>query len=404
MSRLLYIDARSAGAAGDMLLGAAIDLGVPLARVRKALEGLPLDGYKISSRRITRAALRVRRVHVRLEADPDVHRGWREIRRVLSKGGLEPPVRRRAEAVFRRLLEAEAEVHGTTFDRVHLHEAGGVDAIVDVVGTCFALEQLAVDRVVVSPMRSGFGRVRCAHGVYPVPAPATALLCRGVPVFAGDIPGEHLTPTGAALLTTLADEWGEMPAMTLEAVGYGAGAREREDDPNALRMLLGHHGAQAQAEGDEVVVLEWAMDDIDPQRLAHACECLLEAGALDVTTAAVTMKKGRSGHALTALCAPGDFIGLSDLVFRETGTLGLRYRRERRRVLPRETARVKTPYGTVTIKVGRLDGEPVRVWPEHDECASLARKKKVSLEAVRDAALRAYRERSDKKQRPARKR
>ncbi|ANM29205.1 hypothetical protein ABI59_05770 [Acidobacteria bacterium Mor1] len=404
MSRVLYIDARSAGAAGDMLLGAAIDLGVSPAQVRKALEGLPLSGYRLSSRRITRASLRVRRVHVRLDGDHHAHRGWREIRRILSKSGLAPAVRRRAEAVFRRLLEAEAEVHGKTFDSVHLHEAGGIDAIVDVVGTCFALDRLAPDRIVVSPMRTGFGQVRCAHGVYPIPAPATALLCRGVPVFAGDIPGEHLTPTGAALLTTLADEWGEMPAMTPETIGYGAGSREREDDPNALRMVLGHSGdVVEEGAGDEVVVLEWAMDDIDPQRLAHACERLLEAGALDVTTAAVTMKKGRSGHALTALCAPGDFMSLSDLVFRETGTLGLRYRRERRRVLPRETARVKTPYGAVTLKVGILDGEIVRAWPEHDECATLARKKKVSLEAVREAALRAYRELPAKK-RLARKR
>ncbi len=406
--RILHIDA-TAGASGDMILGALVDLGVPLTRLRAALATLPVRGWRMSSRRIVRAGMAVRRVDVTL-TQPQPARDWRDLRKILLAGRLPAEVRDRALSIFRRLIEAEAEVHDVPFERVHLHEAGAVDAIVDVVGASVGLAELGADRIVVSAMTTGFGSVVCDHGVYPVPAPATALLIRGVPVQGGDLEGERLTPTGAAILTTIADAWGPLPGMRPERVGYGAGSREFPGTPNAVRMTIGTAEARAteadareskvdaresksatREVGTEIVVIEVTLDDATPQVLAFATERLFEAGALDVTSSAVVMKKGRSGHHLTVLGRPEDLDALTSVVFRETTTLGLRFRRESRIELARELQTIRTRVGKVRVKVGSLDGRPIQAWPEYEDCAAIARAKRLPLREVQQEALDAYR-------------
>ncbi len=390
-NRLLWVDG-TAGASGDMILGALLDVGVPAARIREALRGLPLPGWTLRSRRIERAGLRGRKVDVRVGRD-DPARDWRAVRRIVSGGGLAPAVRDRALAIFRRLFEAEAEVHGSTADRVHLHEAGATDAIVDIVGAAVGLAHLAPWKIVVSPLTTGFGTVRCAHGRYPVPAPATTVLLRGVPARGGEVEAERLTPTGAAILTTIADAWGPLPAMRPRAIGYGAGTLDPGSDPNMLRMILGDadpalEGASGAA--PEVAVIECTLDDANPQDLGFAVERLHESGALDVWTAPVAMKKGRPGVLLTALCRRDRLAALAEAILSETSTLGLRWRLEQRIELPRETTTVPTSFGPVRVKVAELPGGGRKAWPEHEDCARLARRHGVPLREVRQAALGSF--------------
>jgi len=389
--RLLWIDA-TAGAAGDMLLAALVDAGASLAAVRRALGTLPIRDYTLRTRRIVRCGLAGRRIEVRVRGRT-AERGLADIARIVRRGKLPAKVRDRALAVFRRLVEAEAEAHGVGVADAHLHEVSGVDAIVDVVGTCVALDDLGVERIVVSPMTTGFGSVRCGHGVYPVPGPATTLLVRGSPVRGGTIETERLTPTGAALLTTLADDWGGLPPMRPRAVGYGAGARDLGEHPNMLRAVLGEAERVLEPAGltGQVVVLECAVDDVSPQVLAFACERMLAAGALDVCTTAVTMKKGRAGHRITALTRPETFDAVARSMLIETSTLGLRYRSERRIELARTVRPVSTRWGTVRVKVGRLGDREIRVAPEYDDCVAIARRHGVPLAAVEHEALAASR-------------
>jgi uncharacterized protein (TIGR00299 family) protein len=393
MASLLYVDA-TCGASGDMILGALVDLGVPFAHLRRSLDSLPLEGYTIRSRKLSRCGLAARKIDVRVRGH-EHGRDWKTIRRILNASGLETSIRTRALAIFRRLIEAEAEAHGQPFERVHLHEAGGTDAIVDVVGASIGLAYLQVDRILVSCMTTGFGTVACAHGSYPVPGPATLNLAQGVPIRAGHKEVERLTPTGAAILTTVADGWGEFPEMRPRKVGYGAGDRDLGDDPNCLRMIVGEtddvtKGSGDSTEAEGVVVIECTIDDSTPQRLAYACERLLEAGALDVFTTAVTMKKGRSGHQLTVLARPALRESLSRVLLLETSTLGLRFRFEKRVELHRRVRKVRTPYGIVRVKTGEWEGALVQVWPEYADCAAIATRREILLEQVQQAALRAF--------------
>lgn len=398
--RILFIDG-SAGASGDMILGALVDVGVPAAHLRRCLQSLALSGWTLRSTRVVRRGLAARKIDVRLRKAEEAGRGLRSIRSILRRSTLDPAVRRRALEIFERLIRAEAAVHGKPTDKVHLHEAGGTDAIVDIVGACVALERLQPDEIVVSRLTTGFGSVRCAHGVYPVPGPATLELLRGVPVRAGTIEQERLTPTGAAILTTVADRWDEMPPMLPEAIGYGAGDRDLAEAPNLLRAILGNAGAPGSAgPAEEIVVLECHVDDATPQVLAHATEELRESGALDAFVEAALMKKGRPGHRLTVLCREASVAPLVELIFRETPSLGLRLRREQRVVLEREVQRVRTPHGTVRLKIGLWKGKAIQVWPEYDDCAALARRRGVSLAEVQQAALAAWRGRPNRRKQP----
>lgn len=420
---ILWLDA-GAGASGDMILGALIDLGASLPAVKRAVAGLGLPGVKIARRAATRGAVRATQVQVTVAGhahdhhhvtkratrqahhhdahahhhDHDDHgRSWTEIRKIIASGGLAPAVRDLGLVIFRRLIEAEAHAHGMTPETVHLHEAGAADAIADVVGTSVALRELAPDRVVVSPMTTGSGTVLCAHGLYPVPGPATSYLLRGAPLSGIAADGERLTPTGAAILTSIASAYGGPPAMTLERVGHGAGTRDYPDRPNVVRALLGN--ASTQPAGDaaltpsDVLVVEFTVDDATPQLLAYAVERLFEAGAQDVHTTPVYMKKGRAGHLVTALARPEEFDALTRSVLAETTTLGLRFRREARMELDRAFEKVATPFGAIRVKVGRLHGRELHAWPEYEDCAAAARKHRVPLLSVQQAALGARRKR-----------
>ncbi len=390
--KILWIDG-SAGASGDMVLGMLVDLGLRVDDLKRALAGLPIDGWSLHDRRVERSGLAACKIDVSVPDEPH-GRGWRQIQEIVDAAPLDLPVKQNALAVFRRLIEAEARAHGRGFDEVHLHEAGGTDAIVDVVGACFGIHALGIERIVVSRLTTGFGSVACAHGVYPVPGPATLNLLRGVPVEAGPIEAERLTPTGAAILTTLADDWGPLPSLIPEASGYGSGSADFGDTPNLLRGVIGTEdlGIDADDATRSVVVIETNLDDATPQVLAFTIERLLDEGALDAHVSGSMMKKGRPGHLLTVLARPGDVDRLGRIVLAETPALGLRFRHEERLELERRIEPVQTPFGTIRVKVGRLEGETLNVWPEYDDCAAAARNHGVALTEVQQAALNAARQ------------
>ena len=410
--RVLYLDCFS-GAAGDMFLGALIDAGVPLSDVRQALGSLAVDPDAVWTERVTRTGISATKFCVRGE-DPahhhhhdhahdhdhgdghaHEHRTLTEIHGLIDRSALDPAGRERAKALFTRLGEAEAAVHGIGLDEVHLHEVGALDSIVDIVGAVYAVDALGVDRVVASPLNVGHGSVRAAHGLYPVPAPATLRLLEGVPVYAGPQEAELVTPTGALLVTGYAAEYGPMPAMRIDGAGYGAGRRDFADTPNVLRAVVGEAGAHAAAGGvgavvGDVVVLEAEIDDMNPQIFGVVMDQLLAAGALDVYYTPVQMKKNRPGTLLTVVAAPERRAVLAGLIFRETTTIGVRYQTMARECLARETVRVATPHGEVGVKVARRGVEVLNVAPEFDDCIRVAAAAGVPVKDVHAAALRAF--------------
>lgn len=389
MSRVAWLDC-SAGAAGDMLLGAALDLGLPLEALRAELATLALPGWRLEAREVKRAGLRATQAEVLVEAREHAHRGLAAILELLDRGGLRPAVRDRSAALFRRLAEAEAAAHGVAIEAVHFHELGAVDSIVDVVGGVIALDWLSAERIVASPLNLGGGSVRTAHGVLPVPAPATAELVRGVPVY-GEGDGERLTPTGALLVTGHATGYGPLPPMRPAAIGLGAGSRDTAERANVLRIVVGE--ALDAGAAERVVVLEAQIDDQPPQLLGPLIERLLGAGALDAYFTAVQMKKGRPGVLVTALVAPERREAVEALLFAETTTLGVRRSEWQRSVLEREVVPVETAYGTVGVKLGRRGGRVLNAQPEFDDCERAAAAAGVPIKEVWAAALAAWRAR-----------
>ena len=390
-----YFDCFS-GAAGDMILAAVIDAGCPVEALQKAVAQLALPGVRLSSQRVSRGGLGATQVHVEVDASSQPHhRHLPEILSVIDAARLPPKVAERAAAVFRRLAEAEARVHRTDMEGVHFHEVGAADAIVDIVGACVGFAELGLERVYCSPIVTGCGTITCAHGVLPVPAPATAELLKGVPLAACDEVGELTTPTGAAILTTIAEGFGPPPAMRITSIGYGAGTREGHKRPNLLRLIVGATEQEEAAEREHVTVLEAQVDDATGQVLAHACERLLAAGALDAYIVPIIMKKGRPGQLLTVLCRPQDVAALEGIMLTETTTFGVRRHECLRSTLSRAHATVTTPFGEIRVKVGRRGGETVQAWPEYEDCAAAARKAGVPLRTVQHEALRAWAQQHD---------
>ena len=393
MSRLAYFDAAS-GASGDMVLGAVVDLGLPLDELREGLLRLDLPGYRLESRRVSRSGLSATKVDVVVDEPAGGHRHLRDVLGLIDRSGLDPAVKARAGSLFRRLAEAEAEVHGTSPDEVHFHEVGAVDSIVDIVGGVVALGWLGVERFASSPLNVGTGTVEMSHGVFAVPPPATARLVAGVPVYgAGE--GELLTPTGALLLTDYATDWGPLPAMRIERSGHGAGTRETKGRPNVLRLLVGDDAAAPP--GERVLVLETELDDAAPQLLGPLIERLLGAGALDAFFTPVQMKKGRPGVLVTVLAPPEARERVEELLFRETTTLGVRRQEWQRTVLERDTATVETSYGPIRVKIGRRGEAVYNAWPEFEDCQRAAAEKGVPVKLVLAEALAAWRGGSGKR-------
>lgn len=389
--RIAYFDCFN-GASGDMILGALIDAGLSFERLCESLDGLRLDGYDVSARKVTKQGFAATKFDVTVDpAAHHPHRRLSTIQKIIEHADLSDTVKDRALSVFRRLAEAEARAHGTTVESVHFHEVGAVDAIIDVVGAAIGLETLGIERVVCSPIPVGSGVIHCEHGEMPVPAPATAILLKNVPIAASPETFELTTPTGAAILTTIASAFGPMPAMTIDSVGCGAGQRDGEIRPNVLRVLLGQASEQP-VEQDEVVVLEANIDDATAETIGHACERLLIVGALDVYCTPIVMKKNRPAVKLTVLSKPTAVEEMEALLFAETPTFGVRRYTASRRKLQRETVTVQTRFGPIRIKVGSRDGAVVTASPEYDDCHAAALDHDVSLREVMDAARQAWRQ------------
>jgi len=313
---------------------------------------------------------------------------------MIESSGLADRVKDRALTAFRLLAEAEGKIHGRSADDVEFHEVGALDSIVDIVGAMIALDELAPVGVYATPVNVGQGTLKCQHGVYPVPAPATEELLRGIPTFSNEIDGELTTPTGAAILRTIVGSFGPRPPLVVESCGYGAGARNPKGSANVLRVSVAREpvGSPAGVLADEVVVLESAIDDMNPEIFGHLQEALLDAGALDFYLVPVQMKKGRPGTLVTVLCTPADADRMAGIVLTETTTLGVRFSRTRRAILPRDSVTVDTVYGPVRIKRAHLPGGELRCAPEYEDCRRLARQKGVTLVEVYASASAAARE------------
>jgi pyridinium-3,5-bisthiocarboxylic acid mononucleotide nickel chelatase len=449
---VFYIDCFS-GAAGDMILGALIDVGLPIDALKSALGSLAIEYGDITAERVLRAgvtstkfrlvehaagvpqaaghahspsephpAAAPARAHAPAHAPADAHahapapshphHHLKHIVAAIRRSSLSRGGQDRAVHLFERLAEAEAAIHNTPMERVHLHEVGALDSIIDIVGCVFGFEWFGIDDIVASPLNVGGGTVRCAHGVFPVPAPATARLLAGVPVY-GNGTTELVTPTGALIVTSYAREFGPLPAMTIEKVGYGAGDRDPKDTPNVLRILRGERVEAAVREGaeratgplasdragvwggapredEQIVKLECEIDDMNPQLFGPLMDSLMAAGALDVFYTPVQMKKNRPGTLVTVLGRPDLREPLTDILFRGSTTIGVRYQQMSRACLERATESVETPFGSIRFKVARRNGEELNAAPEFDDCARLAVEHRVPIKTIQAAAVKAW--------------
>ena len=370
--KILYFDC-FAGIAGDMTVAALLELGLPMETLREGLAALPFNGYSLASSRVDRHGVAGTSFQVTLLAEDQPHRHYSGIKAMIEAAPLKPRVKELAQRIFRRLAEAEAHVHGVAIERVHFHEVGAVDSIVDIVGTAIGIDYLGIDKVYASPLPFGRGFVKTAHGRLPVPAPATAYLMQGMPL-AGDIgEGERVTPTGAAILAALVEGFGTPPSMRAERIGYGAGEKDFAEIPNLLRLVLGDDGEAERHE--EVLVIETHLDDMNPEIFGFLMERLLEVGALDVAFSPLQMKKNRPGTKLTVIACREQLTKLSDIILRESTAIGLRYYPVRRITLARSSEERTSSLGPVRVKV--LEGG--RVSPEFESCRSIAIERNLPL-------------------------
>jgi pyridinium-3,5-bisthiocarboxylic acid mononucleotide nickel chelatase len=386
--KYVYFDA-SSGLSGDMILGALLDLGADRGRFAKAMARLKLP-VRIEVREALRAHMRGLKVDVQVRRAHPVERTLADIEKIIAAASFPAGVKASSRKVFRRLFEAEAKVHGRPLRSAHLHEAGADDALVDVVGTCWLIAELRIEAIYASALNVGSGFVKTSHGVLPVPPPAVAELLRGVPVYADGPKEEMVTPTGAALVSTLAEGFLPFPEITYEKIGCGAGSREIEGRPNLLRAFLGD--APSFNPGKKVQVVEAAIDDSTPQILARFLDRALEMGALDASLTPIVMKKGRLASKLTILAEADKIEGLIEAVFRETSSIGVRLYPVERRVLDREVRKVRLRGQEIGIKVSLLRGEAVNVQPEYADCLKVSEKTGLPLKEVARLVLKAYRE------------
>ncbi len=394
--RIAYLD-MFAGISGDMTLGALIDAGADISQLREMLTKLPVHGYDIQTSRRSCHGISATDVLVNThhhDHDNDhghshehAHgRSYTEIVRMIESADIPDRAQQRAIAIFTRLGNAEAKIHGKSIDEIHFHEVGAVDAIVDIVGTCICLELLKIDKILASPVPTFHGTVTCQHGVLPLPAPATLEILQGVPWRKMDIEGELVTPTGAAIAAELAESFGAMPPMTVDAIGYGAGKYDL-GLPNVLRIAIGNETNQLEAPAASVAVVETNIDDMSPQLVEPAMEKLFEAGALDAYVQPITMKKGRPALLMTVICRPENVSPLSDVLFAETTTIGVRVDYRERVCLEREIVELSTRFGRIRMKIARRQGRVLNAQPEYEDCKRAAAEHMTSVKAVRDAAI-----------------
>jgi hypothetical protein len=387
--QIAYLDCFS-GISGDMMLGALVDAGALLEQLNEAVGSLGLPGCRLVAEEVRKSGIRA--VQVTVECQPEQHhRHLGDILAMIDAGRLSARQRELARKIFTRLAHAEAKVHGIAVEEVHFHEVGAADSIADVVGTAVGWDLLGIERAVASPVPTGMGRIHIAHGEFSVPAPATAELLRGIPLAEAAIPHELTTPTGAAIVATLAERFGPVPAMTIGRIGCGAGRRDLTQQPNVLRLLLGP-SASTNADADcQVCVLETNLDDASGELIGYCTGRLWQAGALDVYTTAIQMKKNRPGVKLSVLCRPTDVEAMEAVLFEETTTLGVRHWTAVRRVLPRQSHQVQTPWGAVEGKIGWLAAGQARFAPEFESCRRIALERRVPLRDVYEAAQKAFR-------------
>lgn len=411
MGQVMYLDCFS-GAAGDMVLAALIDAGLPADALRAALGSLGV-GHEPVITRVMRSGIAATHFDVRgphhesgaphqhdasghHHSGAPAHRSLDEIAHLIGHSALSAAGKARAIAMFRRIAEVEAAIHDMPVERVHLHEVGAVDSIIDIVGAVFAMEWFGIDDVVASPLNVGAGTVEMAHGTFPVPAPATLRLLAGVPVYSTGLPVELVTPTGALVVTSYARSYGPLPAMSVRTIGYGAGTRDLGNVPNVLRVVIGERAERAAVPGGPgtVVQIECEIDDMNPQLFGPVSDRLFDAGAMDVFLTAVQMKKGRPGTLLTALVDDARREAVCDVIFRETTTLGLRWSDVRRETLDRHVETVDVPGGAVRMKVAGRRGEILNAVPEFDDCLRIATATGRPVKRVQAEALRAWLDRN----------
>jgi pyridinium-3,5-bisthiocarboxylic acid mononucleotide nickel chelatase len=429
LSKILYIDCFS-GISGDMVLGALLDLGLPLDELRRALGSLAIDHGTIASEPVLRSGVSATKFRV-LEPEPahvhhhvsehhghhyadhghhqhdhadgsssapahhgpPAHHSLKEIGQYIDRSALSAGGKSLARDMFRRLAEAEAAIHKMPLERVHLHEVGAVDSIIDIVGAVFGMEWLGATEIVSSPVNVGSGNVRCAHGVFPVPAPATTRLLQGVPIYSDGPAKELTTPTGALLVTTYAREFGSLPPMTISQTGYGAGDADFAERPNVLRLIVGESESQAGIE--RIVTIECEIDDMNPQLFGPLMDRLYGAGALDVYYAPVQMKKNRPGTLVTVIAPPEKRYELSGILFTDTTTIGVRYQEMHRERLDREMRTLDTPVGRIRFKIARREGRLVNAAPEFEDCARIAGERRLPIKDVQAIATKSWLEQGE---------
>lgn len=375
--KIAYFDCFS-GASGDMILGALIDAGLSARRLKEELKKLRIPTIRLEAKKVLKAGISATQVVVGGD-EKRSHRTLKEILRIVERSGVDAGVKEKSEEIFKRIASVEAKIHRIPMEEIHFHELGGLDSVVDIVGAVWGLHQLGIERIYVSKVNVGTGFVKCEHGILPVPAPATLSLMEGKPIYSSGVERELLTPTGAAILTTLGSEFGPIPPIRVEKIGCGAG-RDDLPHPNLLRLIIGTLASTSRNE--KVVVIETNIDDMNPQFYDYLIQKLLALEVLDVFITPILMKKNRPGHLLTVICRSEKLLSVTDFLFRETTTLGLRWREEERAKADREIRNIQTQYGKIHLKLGRWGGNIVNISPEYEDCKRLALEKGVPLKDI----------------------
>ncbi len=369
--KTLYFDC-FAGASGNMILGGLVALGVDREELANEIRKLNIPDFGLEIETVDRSGISGIHVNVKVPHE-HVHRHLHHIEKIIGDSSLSDSVKTRAVAIFTRLAEAEAKIHGIDIKKVHFHEVGAMDAIVDVVGACIGFEMLGIEKFACSKIHVGSGFAEMAHGKFPIPPPAVAELLKGTPIYSTEIEGELITPTGAAIISTVCDSYGTIPEMQVEASGYGAGTREYKSFPNALRLMVGETADGGKvSDVEHLVLIETNIDDMSPQVLGYVMERAFETGALDCWFTSIQMKKNRPATMVSVLCKPAEKDALARLLYTETSTLGVRVSAVTRECLPRINKGIETDYGTVDVKIARMNGTVVNVKPEYDQVRDIA--------------------------------